>query len=441
MLYAVILLAVLLVIAIVLVLRSQAAHKKLQTESSQFNKRLENYQSIIDQANDAMLVIDIVDGRIHQANPSAAALLGYTQEELQKKSLFNLHPSEDLHKSSSIVADVWEKGGLIYSDIPFVKKNGDLLAVECSAKVAPFAGRPAIVIYARDITERLLMESEIQVQKNIIEQKNKDITDSINYAQRIQNAILPTEEEMTAVVSDHFVFYRPKDIVSGDLYWATHVTTTPPDGKQLKLAIIAAIDCTGHGVPGALMSVVGHTILEQTITEPSVNNSGQALDYLNRGVIKTLKQKVTDDFSVKDGMDISLCAIDMQNKVLHFAGANNPVYIIRGQEIIEIKGDKQPIGAYLKEPRPFTNHEVKLEKGDCIYVFTDGIADQFGGERGKKFKYKKLQEILLQVVSMPMKEQRNIIEKAIDEWMNYPMSSGGHYEQTDDMLIVGIRVH
>ena len=191
--------------------------KKMQAGFDGLNKQINNYQSIIDQANDAMIVIDIVDGRIHQSNPSAAALLGYSQKELEKKSLFDLHPKEDLERSSSIVADVWEKGGLIYKDIPFVTKSGDILPVECSAKVAPFAGRPAIVIYARDIRERLRLEAEVQVQKTIIEQKNKDITDSINYAKRIQTAILPTDEEMNKVASDYFVFYRPKDIVSGDL--------------------------------------------------------------------------------------------------------------------------------------------------------------------------------------------------------------------------------
>jgi PAS domain S-box-containing protein len=428
------------VLALLLILRI-SDQKKKEKSGADLSKQLKNYESIIDQANDSMLVIDIVDGRIHQSNPSAAAMLGYTQEELAKKSLFNLHPKEDLDKSSRVVADVWEKKGLIYKDIPFVTKSGELLPVECSAKVAPFAGRPAIVIYARDIRERIRMEKEIEVQKNIIEQKNKDITDSINYARRIQQAILPTDEEMTEVVNDHFVFYRPKDIVSGDLYWATNVTTTPKNEPPKKFAIIAAVDCTGHGVPGAFMSIVGHTILEQTITEPSVNSPAQALDYLNKGVIKTLKQKANDDFSIKDGMDIALCAINLTNRTLEFAGANNPVYVVRGNELIEIKGDKQPIGAYLTNPKPFTNHEMKLEKGDCIYIFTDGIPDQFGGPKGKKYKYKKMQEILLANHTKPMQEQRAEIEKSIDNWMKYEAGASGAYEQTDDMLIIGIRVN
>jgi PAS domain S-box-containing protein len=427
--------ALALILAVVAVTAMQSK-KKMKSEFDGFSKQINNYESIIDQANDAMIVIDIVNGRVHQSNPSAAVMLGYSKAELEKKSLFDLHPKELLEKSSSIVADVWEKKGLIYDDIPFVTKTGEILPVECSAKVAPFAGRPAIVIYARDITERLAMEAEIRQQQHIIEEKNKDITDSINYAKRIQTAILPTDDDMKKIANDYFVFYRPKDIVSGDLYWAAAVTTTPESGPQEKISVIAALDCTGHGVPGAFMSIVGHTILEQTITEPTVNSPAAALDYLNNGVIKTLKQKADDDFSIKDGMDIAIVAINYQKRVLEFAGANNPLYLVRGGELIEIDGDKQPIGAYLKEARLFKNNKVDLQAGDCIYVFTDGIPDQFGGPKGKKFKYKQLQELLKSNYGKPMKEQQTHIVKAIDDWKN----AGPGYEQTDDMLMIGIRI-
>lgn len=413
--------------------------KKSKTSGDKTGREITNYQSIIDQANDALIVIDIVDGRIHQTNPSAAAMLGYTQEEILKKKLFDLHPKEMLERSSSVVADVWEKKGLIYKDIPFVKKSGEIIPVECSAKVAPFAGRPAIVIYARDITERLKMENEIALQSNIIEQKNKDITDSINYAKRIQEAILPTPEEMSEVFDEYFVYYRPKDIVSGDLYWASAVTTTPADGKGTKLSLIAALDCTGHGVPGAFMSIVGHTILEQTLTEPSVNTPGQALDYLSRGVIRTLKQKAGDDFSIKDGMDIALCAVDHNAKKLHFAGANNPMYVVRNKELTQYAGDKQPIGAYIRDPKPFTSVTVDLQKDDCVYIFTDGIADQFGGPRGKKYKYKQLQQVLLESSHLPMNEQREALHASLESWINYPTSDMKGFEQTDDILVIGFR--
>jgi PAS domain S-box-containing protein len=415
--------------------------KKVKASGGKTDKEISNYRSIIDQANDALIVIDIVDGRIHQTNPSCAEMLGYTQEEILKKKLFDLHPKEMFERSSSIVADVWEKKGLIYKDIPFVKKNGELIPVECSAKVAPFAGRPAIVIYARDITERLKLEREIAEQSNIIEQKNKDITDSINYAKRIQTAILPTEEEMNEVFDEYFVYYRPKDIVSGDLYWASSVTTTPAEGNGKKLSLIAAIDCTGHGVPGAFMSIVGHTILEQTLSESSVNNPAAALDYLTQGVIRTLKQKAGDDFSIKDGMDIALCAWDRSTNVLEFSGANNPMYLVRNGELKEYKGDKQPIGAYVTDQKPFTNVKVELQKGDCVYVFTDGLADQFGGPKGKKFKYKQLQQTLIDNSKLHMKDQHAAVHKAFEDWMNFPNETGKGHEQTDDVLLIGFRVN
>ncbi|MDQ3111960.1 MAG: SpoIIE family protein phosphatase [Bacteroidota bacterium] len=440
MLYALIVAAIGALILGIVAVSALQSREKMKSEFDGFSKQITNYESIIDQANDAMLVIDIVNGRVHQSNPSAAVMLGYTKAELEKKSLFDLHPKDMLEKSSSVVADVWEKKGLIYKDIPFVTKTGEILPVECSAKVAPFGGRPAIVIYARDIRERLALEEEIRQQQYIIEVKNKDITDSINYAKRIQTAILPTEEEMTKIAKDYFVFYRPKDIVSGDLYWAAAVTTSPGSGRNEKLAVIAALDCTGHGVPGAFMSIVGHTILEQTLTEPSVNNPAAALDYLNNGVIKTLKQKADDDFSIKDGMDIAIVAINYETRVLEFAGANNPLYIVRGDELIEIDGDKQPIGAYLKEARLFKNNRIQCQPGDCVYVFTDGIPDQFGGPKGKKFKYKQLQALLKSNHSKPMKEQHTAIVKAIDDWMTYPTPGAGNFEQTDDILMIGLRI-
>lgn len=415
--------------------------KKIKASGGKTEKEISNYRSIIDQANDALIVIDIVDGKIHQTNPSAAEMLGYTQAEILKKKLFDLHPKEMLERSSSIVADVWEQKGLIYKDIPFVKKSGEIIPVECSAKVAPFAGRPAIVIYARDITERLKLENEIAEQSHIIAEKNKDITDSINYAKRIQQAILPSDDEMKEVFDDYFVYYRPKDIVSGDLYWASTVHTTPKEGNGKQISLVAAIDCTGHGVPGAFMSIVGHTILEQTLTDPSVNNPGAALDYLTQGVIRTLKQKAGDDFSIKDGMDIALCALDRKAKTLEFAGANNPMYVVRNGELSEYKGDKQPIGAYIKDQKPFTNTKLELEKGDCVYIFTDGLADQFGGPKGKKFKYKQLQQLLIDNHKLSMTEQRDAFEKAIMDWMNFPSDHGHGHEQTDDMLLIGFRVN
>ncbi len=386
------------------------------------DKERSNSDSIIEQANDAIIVIDIVDGRIHQANPSAAQLLGYEIQELKKKSLFDLHPKEYLEKSSRIVADVWEKGGLIYRDMPFLTAAGELMPVECSAKVAPFAGRPAIVIYARDIRERLRMEEEIQVQKGEIEQKNKDITDSINYARRIQSAILPHQEDLKVNCPQSFVLFRPKDIVSGDFYWFT---------KRGEWLLVAAADCTGHGVPGALMSMIGSNILNEIIKDKSVTIPSQVLDHLDKKVLETLKRSGEDE--VKDGMDIAFCALDLQNKRLEYAGANRPVVVIRNQKAVEYKSDKLSIGGHYQVEKKFTDSFVQLEEGDTLYLFTDGYADQFGGPSGKKFKYKNLLTLLQSIQHNNMTEQRVLLEQAIENWK-------GSNEQVDDILVIGLRV-
>jgi PAS domain S-box-containing protein len=428
---------VVLVVAASVFLRQRYVESRLATVEAEKI----NYESIIEQANDAMFVIDIVDGRVHQCNPSAAAMLGYTKMELEKKSLFDLQPRALLEKSSSTVADVWEKKGLIYKDIPFVTKSGEELPVECSAKVAPFAGRPAIVIYARDITERLKLEKEIHDQKEIIEEKNKDITDSIEYSKRIQRSVFIDKVKLKEYAPDSFLFFKPRDIVSGDFYWFTKTNTSKEsayaDGNIIKpgseFLLVAAVDCTGHGVPGAFMSIIGNTLLNQAAKNPDVNSPADALNYMNTELKKTLNQK-TDEVPIRDGMDIALCAIDLTGMRLGFAGANNPLYIVRGKAIIELKADKQPITASSDSHSfPFSNQLFDLQKGDCVYLFTDGYADQFGGGKGKKFMYKRFKDTLVSIQDNTMEEQKAILYYTFESWK-------GKLDQVDDVLVIGIRV-
>lgn len=390
-----------------------------------------NYESIIEQANDAMFVIDIVDGRVHQCNPSAANMLGYTKAELEKKVLFELQPPELIEKSSSTVADVWEKKGLIFSDIPFITKSGATIPVECSAKVAPFAGRPAIVIYARDITERLRLEKEIHHQSEIIEEKNKDITASIEYSKRIQRSVFIEKDKIKEHAPESFILFKPRDIVSGDFYWftGTHSAIQPEN----ELLVVAAVDCTGHGVPGAFMSIIGHTLLNRTVNNPEIATPADALNFINREIKKTLNQKAYEA-AIRDGMDIALSVIDFKNLSLSFAGANNPLYIVRAGELLELKATKQPITASSDTPPfPFTNETFALQKGDSIYLFTDGFADQFGGPKGKKFMYKRFREALIAVHHLTMEEQKKELYKIFLDWR-------GELEQVDDLLVIGIKV-
>ena len=283
----------------------------------------------------------------------------------------------------------------------------------------------------KEIISRLALAAsneELAISKNIIEEKNKDINDSINYALRIQQAIFPPVEKLEANLNDYFVFFQPKDIVSGDFYWFNKVETTPQDGSpNQEVIVVAAVDCTGHGVPGALMSIIGNTILNQSLKEPKVNTPADALSYLNR-------QLANNIHSINDGMDLSFCAINQLTMQLQYAGANNSLYIVRNKELIELKPDKKSIGgSHFELDKVFTNHIFELEKGDNIYLFTDGYADQFGGEKGKKLKYKSFQNLLLSISDLKMDIQKSKLEAYFSEWK-------GELDQVDDVLVIGIRI-
>jgi serine phosphatase RsbU (regulator of sigma subunit) len=220
---------------------------------------------------------------------------------------------------------------------------------------------------------------EVVKQKEIIEETNKHITDSIRYAKRIQEAFLPTEENICAHLKNAFVLYKPKDIVSGDFYWIE---------KKGNKILFAVVDCTGHGVPGAFMSIIGFNGLNQIVNEYNYTKPSEILTQLNKNISNTLSQKV-EDSKIRDGMDIAICSIDMENMTMEFAGAYSPLFIVRNGEVLKTKGDKHPIGNFVGvENYEFTNHEFKLVPNDKIYIFSDGFVDQFGGLGGKKLKYK-----------------------------------------------------
>lgn len=263
----------------------------------------------------------------------------------------------------------------------------------------------------------------ISEQKAIVEEKNKDITDSINYAQKIQEAILPPKELKKEMFPEGFVLFKPRDIVSGDFYWFAN-----KNGKR----IIAAVDCTGHGVPGAFMSMIGNTFLTEIVEGRGITSPAEILSEMRFQVIKALKQSGEQSES-KDGMDMALLCFNENNNSVEFAGANNPLWLIRNGECISYKPDKRPVGYYRGEGLPFTNHVMECKPGDTFYIFTDGYADQFGGPDGKKLKYKPFQEILLSLQDKSMKEQEQILSKRFDEWR-------GSLDQVDDVLIIGIRI-
>jgi serine phosphatase RsbU (regulator of sigma subunit) len=263
----------------------------------------------------------------------------------------------------------------------------------------------------------------IEYQKAIVEEKNKDITDSIHYAQRIQKAILPSSEHLKRILPSSFILFKPKDIVSGDFYWIE---------RWGDKTIVAVIDCTGHGVPGAFMTFVAYSLLNEAVLEHGIDNPAAILNEMRRNLNKMLRQK-NDSEALRDGMDISICAIDLKKMELEYAGAYNPLWHIRKNVLKEIKADKQPIGVFLDDPQPFTNHFLQLEKGDSLYLFTDGYADQFGGDKGKKFKYKSLQDLLISIHEKPEEVQKNELDKTFESWK-------GNLQQLDDVCILGVRV-
>jgi serine phosphatase RsbU (regulator of sigma subunit) len=271
--------------------------------------------------------------------------------------------------------------------------------------------------------------SLIEESRNEIAEKNKEITDSIKYAQRIQAAILPSDELVKKMLPNSFVFYQPKDVLSGDFYWVSEVVTD----KKESFTLAAVADCTGHGVPGALMSIVGNNFLRICEHEASVNSPADALEFINVGVSNTLRQEAATS-TIKDGMDISFLAIDYSVMKFYYAGAKHSMYVVRDGELTEIKGDKHPIGAFLgEELRPFTKHERAFKKGDMLYLFTDGYVDQFGGKLGKKFRYKQFRRLLTHLSTLPMEEQNSMIASAFEKWR-------GAFEQLDDVCVMGIRV-
>ena len=265
--------------------------------------------------------------------------------------------------------------------------------------------------------------AEIRAQKDDIEEKNQDIMSSIRYAQRIQEAVSPQKKQMDKVFSQHFVLWKPRDIVSGDFYWMMQ-----KDGK----AIIAAADCTGHGVPGAFMSIMGISFLNEIANNKDVHTAAEALNQLRTNVITSLNQEGAET-DTKDGMDISLCVYDFDNMMMQFAGAYNPLYMIRNGELSIIKADRMPIGIHDRDKNPFTNMEFSMHKGDMYYILSDGYIDQFGGPKGKKFMTKRFKQLILDIHDKPMEEQKEILWQTILEWR-------GEIEQIDDIIIIGIKV-
>lgn len=261
-------------------------------------------------------------------------------------------------------------------------------------------------------------------QMNTISHQKKELTDSIQYAYKIQCALLPPEHYINQCLPDSFILYLPKDVVSGDFFFVEQTC-----GKT----IVAAVDCTGHGVPGAMMSVIGYNLLNHAVKVNKIYKPSDILGFLDVGVTEILRQ-VHNESGVKDGMDLSIVCIDNQAHTFEYAGAYNSIYYVHNKQLSEIKADKLPIGVNEEGIADvYTNHSIPVVKGDMVYLLSDGYADQFGGPQGKKFKYKQLEELLIEVCEEPVDIQKQLINKKYFDWK-------GNEDQVDDVLLLGIRV-
>jgi len=268
---------------------------------------------------------------------------------------------------------------------------------------------------------------ELTVLNEAINKQKNEILDSITYAKKIQSAMLPPEEYFHEILNDVFILFRPRDIVSGDFYWIKQVN---------QYVVLAAADCTGHGVPGAFMSMLGMSYLNEIVHSREITQANQVLNELRKQIRNSLRQHGQPEES-KDGIDMALCVIDEKKNTLQYSGANNPLYLIRNNngapELTEFKADRMPLGYYQGSFKSFTNKDIQLEYGDVFYLFSDGFVDQKGGKDNKKLMSKKFKDLLMKIHQEPMREQKNILDKSLMDWM-------GDTSQIDDILVIGVRV-
>jgi PAS domain S-box-containing protein len=442
--------------------------RKQVEEALQESER--KYKDLINEVNDGYFVINN-KGIITFANKSLAKIFGFASpEELTSQFFSKSNNANYVDKVSHIFKNLLENKKKVDGlEMEMVRTDGISIHIEIKAVPAlengKIAGMQGVI---HDITERKnaeinlkekneLIEAQnekyIKINKELafqneekekraaeliiantqkeveekykllIEKKNKVITDSLNYAKFIQDAKLPRKEEIYASLPQSFILFKPKAIVSGDFYFFH---------KNNQSVFIVAADCTGHGVPGALMSMIGSEKLTDAISQ-STDNS-EILQHLNKGIKKSLHQSDSKE-STKDGMDIAICSIDTKNRIIKYAGANIPLWVIREKktEVEEIKGTKKAIGGFTEDNQHFDNHEIKLQQGDSIYISTDGYADQFNGQDGKKLKTNNFKNILLGIQNMTMQEQEKHLDNFVENWK-------AGTEQVDDILVIGVRL-
>ena len=396
------------------------------TESHKMEKALEkseeNFRQISTSINDVFFLYNVETEKYEYMSPNCKAVFGVEPDYfLSGKDYTNEYVHlDDIERIDELNASV--RNGEI-GHVEYRRKCEDHQLKWIDEKWFPILDEKGKVVSisgtCRDITD-------VKIAYNTIYEQNREISQSIQYAKNIQESTLPTKEEVKNILPDSFVFYKAKDILSGDLYIVDSVKGT--NGNTWPAFIVG--DCTGHGVPGGLLSLLCSGLLTESLTHPEINSPAQAMDFVREKLIRLFRSNPSK--YILDGMDAAFCVLNREDKELYFSGANLSCYIVRGGEVIEYKGDKQHVG-YSALMAPFVLFTIDVEDGDLIYLTTDGYVDQFGGEKNKKFLRRRLTEMLVEIQNLPMAEQRNRIEQRFEEWK-------GHSEQTDDIAMIGVRI-
>lgn len=430
------------------------AIERKKTED-QLRKSEERYRELFVRSNDA-IYISTTDGDFIDVNPAGLKLFGYDLNDIDYIKVNDLYIDDnDRHR----LMEILEKNGEVSDyEVDLLKKDG-ITVLHCMLSTIVIRDKQDQIIgyqgIIKDITEKRKAEEalikslrdldqankelknlnatleqkveertkQLLEEKETVENQNKEITESINYAKRIQASILPSLHKIREKLPDSFIYYAPKDIVSGDFYWYDY---------NRNKAFFAVIDCTGHGVPGAFMSIIGYTQLNEIVSDQKITDPGVILKELDKRVRIALNQNSAADFSSKDGMELGLIAVNFEQQKIEFAGAMRPLYFVKDDDLHIVKGDKYSIGGESRHKKSFKTHRIGFERGDCFYLFSDGYPDQFGGPRGKKFMTKNVGEMVKSMAHLPMKDQGNIVKNAMLNWMRDD-------EQVDDILIAGIK--
>ena len=388
-------------------------------EIEEQKNELEKLSIVASKTSNGVIISD-KNGKTIWFNESYEKITGYTLEELKGKK-----PGDFLVKNSKsipVLEKIREKSAQLNyfrEEIEIVTKDGRDVWIEISnTPVLNKSGTLKTQIeIITDITNRRHAEDEIK-------RKNKEITESILFAKQIQEAVLPQRKTLTDIKPDSFILYMPRDIVSGDFYWFDRVEN---------MLVFAVADCTGHGVPGAFMSMLGNQFLHQLITEPQITSTKEVLRLLDQKLTEALHVEESDGNISKAGIDLALCALNLDSNQLQYSGAYRSAIIIKKGELVELNPEKFSVGVKQKTEKIFSEEIIQLDKDDVIYLFSDGYSDQFGGEKNKKFLMKRFKELLLEVNNLPMSEQRKVLWQRMEEW------KGGN-RQVDDILVMGIRV-